>query len=226
MDASASGLQVACPNCCGVITVPDLSGVVAEDSGPVDEPSAPSPTSSIMVDLGCPHCAGIFKVTDSMEGQQVACPHCQGIVTVPMLTQAAVPEVIEAAHEELPPAVTSNLAPLPQAPVVPEQPTPFPTQPTPPLSPPLSPPYQPSAGVPDSHSTALDRPAAVVIPTEDGGYVALRDPVKTIGRPGQEIELRQLSPEEKRQRRRITNIIVITACMLILLITFVVLKSR
>jgi hypothetical protein len=209
-----------------VITVPDLSGIVP-GSTPVHEQQETPSVSPTLVDLGCPHCAGIFKVTGSMEGQQVACPHCQGVVTVPMLTPGSAPEEVAAAHEELPPAVSTGPAvTLPQPSAFPAQPSPLPS-PIAPFPIPSTPPsYQPTAVPSPSPALPLDRPAAVVIPTEDGGYVAVREPVKTIGRPGQEIELRQLTVEEKRRRRQITNIIVISACMVILLITFLVLKSR
>ena len=64
-----------------------------------------------------------------------------------------------------------------------------------------------------------------MLPTEDGGAVALRDPVKTIGRPGHEIELRQLSPEEKAKRRLTRNIIMVTASLLLLTIVMFVLMN-
>jgi hypothetical protein len=52
----------------------------------------------------------------------------------------------------------------------------------------------------------------VIIPTEDGAYVALREPVKTVGSGADERELRTLTPEEKKVRRIIRNIVVWTIC--------------
>lgn len=48
----------------------------------------------------------------------------------------------------------------------------------------------------------------VLLPTEDGTVVALRDPVKTIGVGDEERELRQLSAEEKARRRFRRNVVI------------------
>lgn len=64
---------------------------------------------------------------------------------------------------------------------------------------------------------------AVLIPTEEGSYVALHEPVKTVGSGVTERELRVLSPEEKQQRRLIRNIVMYTFALLILIATFILL---
>jgi hypothetical protein len=47
-----------------------------------------------------------------------------------------------------------------------------------------------------------------VIPTEDGGQVMVREPVKTAGEGDDEIELRTRTPEERAKRRLVKNLIV------------------
>lgn len=59
-------------------------------------------------------------------------------------------------------------------------------------------------------------PGAVAVPTEDGGYVTVRETPKTIGKGDDEIELRRLTPEEKAKRRFRRNVIMFTVCMAIL----------
>jgi hypothetical protein len=63
----------------------------------------------------------------------------------------------------------------------------------------------------------------IVLPTEDGGYVTLRDPVKTIGHGDEEIELRTLSPEEKARRKLKKNLILWGFGLLLIAITLALL---
>jgi hypothetical protein len=63
---------------------------------------------------------------------------------------------------------------------------------------------------------------SILVPTDDGRYIALREPVKTIAKHGQEIELRRLSPEEKAQRRFKRNLFVATFGLLFLIVTMLV----
>jgi hypothetical protein len=61
------------------------------------------------------------------------------------------------------------------------------------------------------------------VPTEDGGYVTLRDPVKTVGRGDDAIELRTLSPEERARRKLKRNLVLWGFGLLIISITLVLL---
>lgn len=63
----------------------------------------------------------------------------------------------------------------------------------------------------------------IVLPTEDGGYVTLRDPVKTIGHGDEEIELRTLSPEEKARRKLKRNLILWGFGLLLIAVTLALL---
>jgi hypothetical protein len=63
----------------------------------------------------------------------------------------------------------------------------------------------------------------IVLPTEDGGYVTLRDPVKTIGHGDEEIELRTLSPKEKARRKLKRNLILWGFGLLLIAITLALL---
>ncbi len=63
---------------------------------------------------------------------------------------------------------------------------------------------------------------SVLIPTEEGGYVALREPVKTVTVKGKEIELRRLTPEEKAQRRFKRNLFVASFGLLFLIVMMMI----
>lgn len=66
---------------------------------------------------------------------------------------------------------------------------------------------------------------AVVIETEDGNYVTLRDPVKTIGKGLEERELHVLPPEQKKKRRIVRNIVVYSVGLVILYVIFMLLTK-
>jgi hypothetical protein len=73
------------------------------------------------------------------------------------------------------------------------------------------------------HSGAAATGSRIVLPTEDGGYVTLRDPVKTIGVGDEEVELRTLSPEEKARRKLKRNLILWGFGLLLIAITLALL---
>jgi hypothetical protein len=62
----------------------------------------------------------------------------------------------------------------------------------------------------------------VLIPSEGGGYIALREPTKTVTARGREIELRRLTPEEKEQRRFRRNVVVAGLGLAFLIVALVV----
>lgn len=64
---------------------------------------------------------------------------------------------------------------------------------------------------------------AVVVPTPDGGYATLRKKSKTVGKGEGEVELKELSPEEKRKKRLRYNLVMWSVCFLILFVVFLVL---
>jgi hypothetical protein len=61
---------------------------------------------------------------------------------------------------------------------------------------------------------------AVVVPTADGGYVAVRESPKVIGSGDDELEVRRLAPEEKARRRLRRNLMLWTFCLLVLIAVF------
>ena len=69
------------------------------------------------------------------------------------------------------------------------------------------------------------RPAgsSIVLPTEDGAYVTIREPVKTIGRGDDAIELRSLSAEERKRRKFKKNLVLWGFGLLIIGITLALL---
>lgn len=199
--------------------------------------------------VSCPHCAGLVQVpvfSDPTGGAPTA-----PFGGVPESTFAP-PEPVWAPQPLFPSApspVPSPPAPLPTFAPSPPSYAPVPNVPTPASGGMRPIPVSESAGA-GRGAMAPNRPIAVseastgglvfnpqpsatarptkaepvaLLPTEDGQVVALRDPVKTIGRPGQEVELRQLSPEEKTKRRITRNIIMVAASLLLLTIVMFVL---
>jgi hypothetical protein len=63
---------------------------------------------------------------------------------------------------------------------------------------------------------------SVLIPTEEGGYIALREPIKTVSAGGREVELRRLTPEEKASRRFKRNVFVAVFGLLFLIVFLLV----
>jgi hypothetical protein len=55
---------------------------------------------------------------------------------------------------------------------------------------------------------AVSAPSVPGIPTEDGGFIKLQEPVKTIEHGGEEIELHRLTPEQRARRRMFKNMIM------------------
>lgn len=51
-----------------------------------------------------------------------------------------------------------------------------------------------------------------IIPTEDGGQVTLREPVKVVGHGAKAVELRRLSADEKAKRKTKRNILMLVIC--------------
>ena len=49
--------------------------------------------------------------------------------------------------------------------------------------------------------------------------------MKTVGKPGQEIELRRRTPEEKARRRLVKNLVMGGVCLVVLAVTFFLLKN-
>ena len=60
--------------------------------------------------------------------------------------------------------------------------------------------------------------------TEDGEVVSLRDPVKTVVHGGEEMELHQLTSEERAARRFRRNLIVWTIGIIILIVTMYLMR--
>jgi hypothetical protein len=59
----------------------------------------------------------------------------------------------------------------------------------------------------------------LVIPTEDGGFVTLREPVKTVGDGDEEIELRTLPPEERERKKQKKNLIIWAVGLVVIAVT-------
>jgi hypothetical protein len=66
----------------------------------------------------------------------------------------------------------------------------------------------------------------ILIPTEEGSFVTVREPVKTVGTGDNEVELKVLTPQEKAKRKLIRNLIVGGFCLIVLIVTMVALYFR
>jgi len=64
---------------------------------------------------------------------------------------------------------------------------------------------------------------ALVVPTPEGGYATIRKKAKKVGSGEDEVELRELTPEEKAKKRLRYNLIMWSVCFLILFVVFLVL---
>lgn len=65
----------------------------------------------------------------------------------------------------------------------------------------------------------------MVIPTEDGELITLREPIKTVSDGDEEIELRSRPPEELERRRQKKNLIVWGVALVVMAITLYVLLA-
>jgi hypothetical protein len=63
----------------------------------------------------------------------------------------------------------------------------------------------------------------VVLPSSDGGFVAVRESVKTVEFGGEEVELRKLTPEEKARKRLFRTIFMAVFGLVFLTLIAVVL---
>ena len=63
----------------------------------------------------------------------------------------------------------------------------------------------------------------VYIPTTEGNFVAVHEPVKTVARGANEVQLRRLSPEQKAHRRRRRTLVTWAICVAILILTSAIL---
>lgn len=241
VDDALAGIEVNCPHCQGLATVPDFAG-----------PPLPPPPDEAM-QLSCPVCTGPFQVTVELSGQDVTCPHCSQTVAVPDWHQfqpedIALPPPVE---PYLPPQipvgrmgpVRSSPAPVTKPPETPGE-KPAGNRPLP-VSDPLLPPSTGGAARRTSEPADLLPPGAaagerkplpaqissradrdtVQIPTAQG-YVGVHAPVKTVVHRGQEIELRQLTPEEKARRRFVRNSILFVFCVGVLIVVTALLIWR
>lgn len=343
IDESLSGQHVSCPLCASVVVIPDLGSAPAPTGFPPPPPELghyPSPSApEESLPLGCPVCSGVFQVTRSMGGQQVACPHCHSAVLLPDFQEphspAPLPPTLDTSTPAAPTFAHSPLTPT-ETPYTPAPATlsPSPVSPSPAVEPDtrddellpptttgapgsnprerhqenpsaretksskpsrprtgtaaasrekaddLLPPtakkrVEPTRPVPASDRSEVDellppgvsspKPAtkersrsevdellppsaekprepktkpketveeayrpirpgvaadgSILVPTDDGNYIALREPIKTVSKGNREVELRRLSPEEKARRRFKRNLLVAAFGMVFLILT-------
>jgi hypothetical protein len=354
IDDSLGGQHVGCPLCASVVAIPELHPAPAAGPPPPPPPEfAGEPPAEEAYQLGCPHCGGLFQVTQAMGGQEISCPHCYTAVLLPELGSPP-PSLPQGEYVPYPPEAPSPFesppfpagpapsvgaysepgpadlwnsqapqgatepaffqpAPFEPAPSQPAfQPAPLQTFPAPqaetagetledllppgavsrkaekepkpraekekslpdtkkkkakkPVAPAptepaatdvdeLLPPGAPSkkeipeqkrevAEVEELLPPAVETPkknapiplgddgagrkpgvaadGSVLIPTDDGQLIALREPVKTVEVQGREIELRRLTPEEKEQRRFRRNLFVAGFGLLFLIVTMII----
>jgi len=73
-------------------------------------------------------------------------------------------------------------------------------------------------------ASAPTRSSEVIgVPTEDGGFVKLHEPVKKVEYAGEEIELHRLTPEERARKRMFKNILMLVVGVIALVGTAAIL---
>lgn len=236
VDDSLAGIEVNCPHCAGLVTVPSFD-------------AEPPPPQGDLFQLSCPICAGEFQVPPEAAGQEVSCPHCYGVVAVPALSDygdSAAPPVpsdqpaTTNSPRHVPGSAGSSPAPVQQMyyppGAAPNSPVADGSSSTrrrldPPDSTPSADLLPPGAADAASTQERKPLPAAipqrrnntVLIPTEQG-LVGVHEPVKTIQLRGEEVELRQLTSQEKAQRRMIRNGLLFAFCVIALIAVMAALK--
>lgn len=214
VTSEMEGAEVSCPHCQGVVTVPHFSP--AQQHDPSNEISSYSPQTSDNIVLDN------YSATPSQPLPSSTLPG-NARLHLPI----GQPTEVDPIGNMLPPqlaasSVAANSWPLPSAhSTVNTSPTAGPE-----IVLPKSAVAADALAVrtePTGTLTGTATSKAILIPTE-AGYVAVREPVKTVGRPGQEIELRTLSPDERQSRRFHTNLLMIVFCVLLLLFVFFWLK--
>jgi hypothetical protein len=85
------------------------------------------------------------------------------------------------------------------------------------LPPGVSPSAASTTFTPDDGSSQNKGPeGTVVLPSPDGGFVTVKESVKTVEYGREEVELRKLTPEQKARRRLIRTLILVTFGLLFL----------
>lgn len=153
--------------------------------------------------VACPACGGWSAATVAQVGAAACCPLCSAAFLVPH--PAAAPHQAPPVHASPPAEVPAVSAPAAAQPALVEQ--------TPPAS-------QAAAPLPN-----FEIPEPVPATPEPATEMQFRDPVKTVGRGPNAIELRRLTPEEKDARRRRRNIVMLLTGAAILIAIAVVLGS-
>jgi len=252
VDSSMAGCQVACPTCQGVVTIPAIEAPAPPPSYPPPAPATESVASlncplctglfqvlasSQGQQVACPHCGGLIQVPLFSAGDPsgMNAPPPYGNPYEPPITPPA-PAAPARTPQPLfqpPPAPPSPAPPWQPERRAAQRPIPLHEAPGGSFAPPLSnrpiptspaAPHIPHFNPDKTEPTRTIRAEPVaLLPTDDGGVVALHDPVKTVGRPGQEIELRQLTSEEKAKRRVTRNIVMVAASLLLMVIVMFVL---
>jgi hypothetical protein len=147
------------------------------------------------VSLNCPNCRGVFPVDDPLGGREVVCPLCRAAMIVPAIPASHAPSA--------PKEAAADAQVLDDPPPPPFPPPPFPSPPFP----------SPSAA------------SSILIPTTDGGYVAVHEPMKTVGSGSLARQVRRLSPEERAHRRFWRNVILIVVGAVVLVTALLVLVN-
>lgn len=149
--------------------------------------------------VACPSCGGWSAATAAMAGESACCPQCAAMFLVPrpaMAPTSVPPVTVPAANA--PPEITAS-----------------PVEPTP-----ARPAPQPAEPLP-----TFEMPDHVIAPVAPAADLQFREPVKTVGRGPEAIELRRLTPEEKDARRRRRNIVMLMTGAAILVAIAVVLGT-
>jgi DNA-directed RNA polymerase subunit RPC12/RpoP len=255
IDETLAGQHVSCPLCLGVVAIPELVPPLAAPPPEfIEPPPAPEEAQQLGcpvcggvfqvtrdmagMQVSCPHCSTAVLLPEAPSPPAVGASAAwsdatAGLETPPPLFQ-------EPAAATAPPIVETTPA-APRPPVDPFSSSVAATKPAekdvedllpPAAEKPDAPVVEHDAEAPraDDERAARRQAAAptkpVLIPTEDGAYIALHEPVKKVAAGGREIELRRLSPEEKERRRFRRNLVVAGLGLFLLIVAMLVMGLR
>jgi hypothetical protein len=181
-----------------------------------------------MIDLifECPLCQRPFRVVPSSTDERVQCPHCHQVVQIPSqiiepnvwpheaaAENQTIPPLIQVTPPDPPPVNHVQPASAPEAVnssglAPPPTPTTF-TTPNPPLDARIDHLLPPKFSAPDPARVRVRSEAGskVILPTADGGVQTVDNRLVTIEYQGQKYTVVAMSPEEKRRRKIIANIL-------------------
>jgi hypothetical protein len=161
--------------------------------------------------VACPVCRGHVAATGSLCGRDACCPLCASLFHVPVPVPAAMPA--ETAAEPAAP-----VEPRDDGPTLAEDWGPVLGQLAPPAGPDASATPEPLPPEPADFEYPEPEAAAAATSVPGSGELVFQEPVRTVRHGNTVIEIRRLTPEERRTRRFRRNLMMIVVGVSLLLL--------